>query len=87
MTKIESEDRQTTRAKLAKESGYTGYSLLWRLHNLYGFDVFRDLVFDMMHNIPLNLLKNHLRYYIDYDLIDVNKVQERLDQFPWPAGL
>ena len=87
MIMVEEEDRPSVRANLAKNCGYTGYSILWRLHECYGFDVCKDLVFDMMHNISLNLLKNHLRRFIAADILDVRKVEERLQEFPWTAGL
>ena len=55
MSKIEDEDQTTVQSKLAKQSGYTGLSILHRLHKLYGFNVILDTVFDMIHNIPLNV--------------------------------
>ena len=55
MTAIHSEDRPSVRARLSENSGYTGLSILHRLYKLYKFDVFKDLVYDVMHNIPLNV--------------------------------
>ena len=36
----------------------TTYSKLWRLYDMYGFDLSLDLVYDSMHILPLNLFKN-----------------------------
>ena len=52
MTRIEEEDRPTVRATLAKQSGYTGLSILHRLNRLYGFNVLLDTVFDGRHSSP-----------------------------------
>ena len=54
MENIEREDRTSVRSTKATNTGYTGLSLLHRLHSLYGFDIFKDIVYDGMHNIPLN---------------------------------
>ena len=65
MIRVEAEDRVSVRANLAKETRFTGLLILHRLYSLYGFDVHRDLVFDAMHNIPLNITSNHLHYYLN----------------------
>ena len=59
---VDAEDRVSVRANLAKETGFTGLSILHRLYYLYGFNVLCDLVFDAMHNIPLNVVSNHLHH-------------------------
>ena len=56
MTEIEQEERTTVKDRMSKESGFMGVSLLHRLHKLYKFDVIKDLVFDVMHLVPLNLV-------------------------------
>lgn len=38
----------------------THESLLWRLYDLYGFNIINDLVHNFMHYIPLNLLKKFI---------------------------
>lgn len=53
MRESSEEDRSTVHQRPSKESGYTGLGILHRLSKLYGFDVIRDIVFDVMHNIPL----------------------------------
>ena len=55
MKLVDVEERVSNRTTLAKECGFTGLSILHGLHSLYGFDVIRDMVFDAMHNIALNV--------------------------------
>ena len=57
MTEIEQEERTTVKDRMSKESGFLGVSLLNCFHKLYKFDIIKDLVFDVMHLVPLNLLK------------------------------
>ena len=61
MCTIGEEERCSVRATLSKCSGYTGISILHRLHKLYGFDVIQDTVFDMMHNLPLNVVRKYIK--------------------------
>ena len=75
---IHNEDRPAIRAKLSKDTGYTGRSLLSRLEKLHGFDVCNDLLFDTMHNIPMNVGKKYLDYLVEANLINANEVDERL---------
>ena len=65
MSRIENEDRPHVRSNLAKESGYTGLSILHRLHKLYHFNVITDTVFDTMHNIPLNFINKHINRFLN----------------------
>ena len=53
------ESLPTINAKLtaASKCGYTGRSLLNRLHHLYQFDTCQDLVRDVMHTVPMNSAK------------------------------
>ena len=90
MSKIEDEDRPTVRSNLAKESGYTGLSILHRLHKLYGFNVISDTVFDMMHNIPLNVVNKHInRFLNDGEVTSATKsmLDKRLAAMPWTSEL
>ena len=66
--KIASEERISVRQQLSKESGYTGLSILHRLYYLYGFLYDRDLVFDEMHTVHLNLVKNALTNFFSISL-------------------
>ena len=85
MNDVEDEDRVSVKATLAKETGFTGLSALHRLHKLYGFNVLEDMVFDAMHNIPLNVVKQHLHYYAEQKLLSKD-VELRLNHVPWTAG-
>ena len=90
MSKIENEDRTTVRSNLAKQSGYTGLSILHRLHRLYGFNVIFDTVFDMMHNIPLNVVNKHINRYLTNDSITPeikSTLDKRLKAVPWTSEL
>ena len=77
------EDRPSVRTNLAKEIGYTCLSILHRLHNLYGFDVLQDLVYDAMHNVPLNVVSHHLHYYIDNEILSPTALERKLREIPW----
>ncbi|XP_044180985.1 uncharacterized protein LOC122962134 [Acropora millepora] len=87
MKDIGEEDRKTVWANKSKNSGYTGLSILYRLHKLYGFDIFRDLVYDTMHNLPTNVISAQLKSFISSEKIDSKLVDQRLDSFPWTAEL
>ena len=87
MSEIENEDRTTVRGALARQSGYTGLSILHRLYKLYGFNVLTDMVFDMMHNIPLNVVGKHLNRYLREELVDKSILDERLQAVPWTSEL
>lgn len=80
------EDRTSVRAEIAKSSGFTGLCILHRLRALYGFDVLKHLVIDAMHNIPLNVVRNHIYHYIDDGIIPAHVVEERLLKIPWTQG-
>ena len=55
MDRVDQEDRISVRRKVASETGFTGTSELHHLHALYQFDIFNNLVFDIMHTLPLVL--------------------------------
>ena len=81
------EDRTSVRTRIAKETGYTGLSILHRLHHLYGFDVLHDIVYDAMHIIPLNVASHHLHYYLNEEILLPQVVEERLKLMPWTPGM
>ncbi len=86
MTEIEQEERSSVRVRMARESGYTGLSILHRLHPLYGFDVCRDLVIDVMHNLPLNVVKHHLRRLLEEEVVQPKDLEQLLREMPWTTG-
>ena len=86
MKEIAAEDRRTVRERLSRETGYTGLSILHRLNSLYGFDVIRDIVFDVMHNLPLNIVGCNLKQLISDEKIDAKEADQRLANFNWTAG-
>ena len=87
MKDINEEDRKTVRATKSRNSGYTGLSILYRLQKLYGFDIFKDLVYDTMHNLPMNVIVAQLKSFVALENLDGKLVDQRLRSFPWTAGL
>ena len=65
---------------LAKESGFTGLSALHRLNALYVFNILTDMVYDAMHNVPINVIRMHLHHV--ENMLPKGEVEARLDQFP-----
>ena len=86
MQSIAEEDRPAVRERLSRNSGYTGISILNELKKLYGFDVSKDLVYDMMHNIPMNVVSRFLNSLISEGTFDPVAVDNKLKTFPWTAG-
>lgn len=86
MKEAADEHRATVRERLSRESGYTGLSILHRLHKLYGFDVIKDTVCDVMHNIPLNIVGRYLKDLVADENFDKKTADGRLAKFPWTAG-
>ena len=86
MTRVNEEDRVSVRQRLASQTGFTGLSILHRLHRLYKFDVLRDLVFDTMHTLVLRVLHCHLNYYAEKEYLRDAEVERRLKMMPWTAG-
>ena len=88
MLEVEAEKRPSIKKKLASEKGVTGLSLLHKyLYPLYGFNIFRDLVFDIFHLLPLNIVKNGLQYLLSNDVIDSVSLDSALMTFPWTREL
>jgi len=89
LKEIEEEERVTIREQRSKECGYTGLSILHRLWPLYGFRYDKDLVFDEMHTVQLNVVKEALGHLLsDEDHpVDWCEVDRRLEQLPWTPGI
>ncbi|MCO5612374.1 hypothetical protein L7F22_066641 [Adiantum nelumboides] len=45
-----------------RDGGLAGESVLWRLYHLYAFDISKDLVFDVMHILSLNLFQKYIKH-------------------------
>ena len=78
MKNIECEDRPTVHATMARESGFTGLSILHRLYAAYGFNILKDLTFDAMHDITLNIIHQHLQRYFEAGILSRNEIDVRL---------
>lgn len=87
MADIEQEERVTVALERSKESDFLGVSQLHRLHKLYKFDVLQDLVFNVMHLIPLNFVKRRLDYFLSNTLVDQVQLQQALTHMPWTTGI
>lgn len=46
---------------ILRDAGLSGQSSLWRLYHLYAFDISKDLVYDIMHILSLNLFQKYIR--------------------------
>ena len=75
MEQIQTETRKTVCKKMSYQHGYTGVSVLHELHPLYGFDVMRHLVYDIHHNLRLNVIKNQV------DRLKLNKLNNACNKF------
>ena len=82
---IVQEERRTVAQEMAKESGFTGLSVLHRLHALYGFDYRKHCVFDVMHTVVLGVVRNNLNFLLSNQLLDQKILRERLFKVPWTA--
>jgi len=48
------------------EAGISCQSCLWRLYNLYGFDISHDLTYDVMHILTLCVFKKYVHVLVKY---------------------
>ncbi|MCO5554355.1 hypothetical protein L7F22_007884 [Adiantum nelumboides] len=55
-----------------RDGGLAGESVLWRLYHLYAFDISKDLVFDVMHILSLNLFQNEKDIQLGMLLVDIS---------------
>ena len=67
----------------SREAGFDGLSLLHRLNPLYQFNILTDIVFDAMHLLPLNVVKNHLLKLLASEAINERELALKLKQMPW----
>ena len=68
--------------RLSRDSGFTGLTKLVTLYELYGFNVLLDTPIDLMHNLPMNVVKKNLRHFIDKGHIN-RQLESRLENVPW----
>jgi hypothetical protein len=52
--------------EVGHEASISGQSCLWRLYNLYGFDISRDLTYDVMHTLALCVFKKYVNMLVKY---------------------
>lgn len=86
MRDIDEEERPTYFTRKSKEQGFLGLSIFHRLYPLYGFNFLIDAVFDVMHLLPLNVVKNHIERLIASGSCDRKFLQENLSKMPWTTG-
>ena len=53
---------------------------------LYGFDFLKDLVYDAMHNLPLNVVSKHIHRLVENKEFDIKELDLRLQAISWPPG-
>jgi hypothetical protein len=54
------------RDEVGHEVAISGQSCLWRLYNLYGFDISCDLTYDVMHTLSLCVFKKYVHMLVKY---------------------
>lgn len=65
---IKDEERKTVAQEMAKAAGFTGLSILHRLHALSGFDYCKHCIFDVMHTVVFGVVKKHLTFSLKITL-------------------
>ena len=40
----------------------------------------------MMHNLPLNVVRKHIKRVIEGGMVDKNVLEHKLSMMPWTAG-
>ncbi len=48
------------------EAGILGQSCIWKLYNLYGFDISHDFTYDVMHILALCVFKKYVHMLFKY---------------------
>lgn len=87
LQEINEEERVSVANAKSQELGFTGLSILFRSNRLYGFDIQRDCVIDVMHTVSLGSVKNHLAFILNDEATDKVALQGRLKNFPWSLDL
>jgi len=54
------------RDEVGREVGISSQSCLWRLYNLYGFDIFHDFTYDVMQILTLCVFKKYVYMLVKY---------------------
>jgi hypothetical protein len=54
------------RDEVGRDAGISSQSCLWRLCNLYGFDISHDLAYDVMHTLALCVFKKYVHMLVKY---------------------
>jgi hypothetical protein len=52
--------------EVGRKAGISGQSYLWRLYNLYDFDISRDLTCNVMHTLALCAFKKYVHMFVQY---------------------
>ena len=64
---------QNERETILRDVGLSVESIVWKLHDLYGFNISLDLVYDVMHILLLNLFKKYISSLIKGSTNDLMK--------------
>ena len=71
------------------DEGFKGEWIYWfnptcySLCDLYGFHLLIDTPIDLMHNLPMNPVKKHLRCLFDTGNVNRDLIESRLSNFLW----
>ena len=88
MFNIDHETRTSVWKSLASAKGFTGTSILHKyLYPLYGFDILKDMVYDIFHTICLNVVKKQLDRILELKLVDQSCIDIQVRNFPWTKEL
>ena len=87
LMKRSDEEEGAAWSRISRDSGFTGISKLVTLYNLYGFDVLFDTPIDLMHNLPMNPVKKHLRRLLESGNVNKDVIESRLSSFPWTTEM
>ena len=47
----------------------------------------KDLTFDAMHDVTLNIIHHHLLRYLEAGILSRNEIDVRLAAIPWTSGI
>ena len=59
------ESTKKRKEKILADAGLTGESGIWKLYELYGFGISKDLVNNVMHILALNLFKKYTKNLLE----------------------
>lgn len=74
---------QHEREETLKAAGLSGKSILWRLYDMYGFNLSTDLVYNAMHILSLNLFRKYISRLMKECTNEVKKEIDSIVENTW----